>query len=378
MGVADLIRYSPKRSTLFEAIQAQLAPGSPSLKPLCPTRWTVRTCALHSILSNYSVLQETLQKVNTECHDDYGRTAGGYLAQMEKFSTYLGLKLSHLIFAGTEQLSIALQGKDTTVQEATTAANLAVNYLERQRSDEKFQSFYEDVLESSKDLTAPPCLPRYRRPPRRLDEASSTSHEFTSTESYFRQQYYEVLDLLVNELKRRFHQKRGMPVVVAIEKLLLDAANGTLDSAEIPEELQLYKNDLDLSRLKYQLLMLPDVIRVRNQKLQNDVPITKVTNVRTIYSVMSEISLGKEMFSEVLRLIKIFYTIPVTTSIAERAFSALRRLKTYLRTTMSQPRLNHAMTLYVHKERTDKINLDEIANSFITVNERRRNYFGHT
>lgn len=197
------------------------------------------------------MLQETLQKVNTECHDDYGRTAGGYLAQMEKFSTYLGLKLSHLIFAGTKQLSIALQGKDTTVQEATTAADLAVNYLEWQRSDENFQSFYEDVLESSKDLTAPPCLPRYRCPPRRLDEASSTSHEFTSTESYFRQQYYEVLDLLVNELKRRFHQKRGMPVVVAIEKLLLDAANGTLDSTEIPEELQLYKNDLDLSRLKY-------------------------------------------------------------------------------------------------------------------------------
>lgn len=137
------------------------------------------------------MLQETLQKVNAKCHNDYGRRAGGYLAQMEKFSTYLGLKLSHLIFAGTEQLSLSLQGKDTTVQEATTAADL--NYLERQRTDGKFKSFYEDVLESSNDLTAAPCLPRYRRPPRRLDEASSTSHDFTSTESYFQQQYFEVL-----------------------------------------------------------------------------------------------------------------------------------------------------------------------------------------
>ena len=87
-----------------------------------------------------SVLQETLQRVNAECHDDYGHTAGGYLAQMEKYSTYLGLKLSHLNFAGTEQLSITLQGKDTTVQEATTAADLAVKYLEWQRTDEKFKS----------------------------------------------------------------------------------------------------------------------------------------------------------------------------------------------------------------------------------------------
>ena len=92
---------------------------------------------------------------------------------------------------------------------------------------------------------------------------------------------------------------------------------------------------------------------------------------------MAEISLGKEMLSEVVRLIKLFYTIPVTTSTAERTFSALRRLKTYLRTTMSQARLNHTMSLYVHKDRTDKIDLDEIANSFINVTERRRNYFGH-
>ena len=49
----------------------------------------------------------------------------------------------------------------------------------------------------------------------------------------------------------------------------------------------------------------------------------------------------------------------------------------YLRTTMSQARLNHAMSLYVHKDRTDKIDLDEIANSFLDVTERRRNYFGH-
>ena len=56
-----------------------------------------------------------------------------------------------------------------------------------------------------------------------------------------------------------------MPVVATIEKLLLDTANGAMDSTELPEEPQLYKNDLDLSQLKYQLPMLPDIIRVRNQ-----------------------------------------------------------------------------------------------------------------
>ena len=100
------------------------------------------------------MLCEMLQQINAECHDDYGHTAGGYPAQMEKFSTYLGLKMSRLIFAGTEQLSITLHRKDTTVQEATTTADLTMHYLEQQRSDEGFHSFYQDVLKSSKDVTA--------------------------------------------------------------------------------------------------------------------------------------------------------------------------------------------------------------------------------
>ena len=67
---------------------------------------------------------------------------------MEKFNTCLGLELSHLIFAGTEQLSITLQGKNTTVQEATTDADLTVSYLEQLRTEECFHSIYEDVVKN--------------------------------------------------------------------------------------------------------------------------------------------------------------------------------------------------------------------------------------
>ena len=55
-----------------------------------------------------------------------------------------------------------------------TAADLAVCFLELQRTDENFHSFYEDVVKSSKDITTPPCLRRYRCPPKRLNEASLT------------------------------------------------------------------------------------------------------------------------------------------------------------------------------------------------------------
>ena len=375
MELSQLIRYSPERSSLFASLQHQLSPNAHSLKPLCPTRWTVRTGAISSVLSNYSVLCEALEQINAETHDDYGRKAGGFFAQMERFSTFFGLEFSHLIFSGTEQLFLSLQGKNTTVQEAVSAGNLAIKFLENLRSDVMFDQFYTRTVEKSKDLTAEPVLPRVRRPPRKPGDSTASVHLFPDPASVFRKQYFEVLDLFINKLKHRFQQKRGLPTVSAIERVLLNASNGTpiSDSEELSGEFLLYDKDINLPRLKIQLQMLPDLIRARNaMPSSSHVPIKAVTNLRTLCDIMNELSVSKE----IIRILKIFYTIPVTTATAERTFSALRRLKTYLRSTMSQPRLNHTMMCYVHKERTDQIVIEDVAKCFIMENERRRRYFG--
>ena len=43
---------------------------------------------------------------------------------------------------------------------------------------------------------------------------------------------------------------------------------------------------------------------------------------------------------------------------------------------MSQERLNHCMLLSVHKEKTDEINLKNVANVFRGAKEDRRHAFG--
>ncbi len=46
-----------------------------------------------------------------------------------------------------------------------------------------------------------------------------------------------------------------------------------------------------------------------------------------------------------------------TKASSETSFSALRRIKSYLRATMKQDRLNYLMLLHVHKDRTNEIDL---------------------
>ena len=77
----------------------------------------------------------------------------------------------------------------------------------------------------------------------------------------------------------------------------------------------------------------------------------------------------------VMRLTKLILVMPATNAISERSFSALRRLKTWLRSTMNQTRLNWCMILHIHNDDTDKLNIIDVANEFASRNSTRLNTF---
>jgi histone deacetylase complex regulatory component SIN3 len=78
------------------------------------------------------------------------------------------------------------------------------------------------------------------------------------------------------------------------------------------------------------------------------------------------------MLTEIDKIQKIYLTFPVTSATAERSFSSLRRVKTYLRNTMSHCRLNNLFLLYVQ---TNKLDLVTVAKEVIGVNSRPIRYF---
>jgi hypothetical protein len=56
----------------------------------------------------------------------------------------------------------------------------------------------------------------------------------------------------------------------------------------------------------------------------------------------------------------ILFTIPITVTLTERSFSKLKLLKNYLRSTMSQERLNELATLCIEKKLLDDVNIEAI------------------
>ncbi len=113
------------------------------------------------------------------------------------------------------------------------------------------------------------------------------------------------------------------------------------------------------------------VLKIEFQQKSKDV------TLQSIISHLKGMSAGERaLLQEVVTLIKLILVMPATNATSERSFSALRRVKTYLRATMTQQRLNHLMLMHVHKERLDAIDLKIIANEFCATREYRLRIFG--
>ena len=127
-----------------------------------------------------------------------------------------------------------------------------------------------------------------------------------------------------------------------------------------------YNGDIDRDCLLLQRNMFLEILQQENKTLEN------ITAVVNYFEKESHL---KVLLPELFKFLKIFITIPVTSATAERAFSCLRRLKTYLRSTMGQQRLNSISLLHFHKNYVKDLDLEETIDDFISKNNQRQRTF---
>ena len=70
----------------------------------------------------------------------------------------------------------------------------------------------------------------------------------------------------------------------------------------------------------------------------------------TLKSVLKSLSPSQQtLISEVCKVAQLIIVMPASNAVSESCFSILRNIKDYLRTTMTQTRLNSLMTLHIEE-----------------------------
>ena len=132
----------------------------------------------------------------------------------------------------------------------------------------------------------------------------------------------------------------------------------------------------------YQTSMVSTVSFLASRKnvfenIDADYPDPERKNVATIVRRMFENGVH-EVLPVVYKVFSILATIPATSCSAERSFSALRGLKTYLRSTMGQKRLNSIALINVeiaYANSTLKNDMEKIIDIFGQRHNRKSYFF---
>ena len=223
------VNASPLRSRVFDEIKASNPDESKSsgLRPLCPTRWTVRTKAIQSILNNYQTLMDTSEMLSARNTDDASAKASGFIKKMNDFETYFGLRTALRIFEPSEVCSKQLQKVNLSVTEAIESALDVVKFAENARTEESFNCMYDACVSEAQSLGLdPPTLPRQQRIPKRLLDGGCQPFNFPDPRSRFRQKYYEFLDMSAQAIRSRYKQE-GFMMCIKIENMLKSANAST-------------------------------------------------------------------------------------------------------------------------------------------------------
>ena len=186
-----------------------------------------------------------------------------------------------------------------------------------------FNLFWQKLLEQTNRLgIAEPVLPRKRKAPKQFEVGSSEGVSSSSPKHNYKVIYFETLDTVTACIRSRFDQK-GFQICHKLEQLLI---NTNCDNQVIKEICTFYSTNLNKDLLLTQLHLF-----------YTNYPTEQHVNMYDVIKTVQKMSAAERaMFGELIKLTSLIAVIPATNAVSERSFSAMRHIKTYLRSTMSQ------------------------------------------
>ena len=214
--------------------------------------------------------------------------------------------------------------------------------LEKCRNDENFEIVWKQAENTSETIEKAISDTNFSfvapSQPRRSSALDAKTHHRVST-------YFESLDRVCNEIEQRFNENDQTVLCALYEYLFGNPVDG----------------DIEVISKHYGL----DKSLVLSEKNVFS-EISKTSNINSASDLISFIR-EKDLFVVLpffCKLSIIFATIPATSCSSERSFSALRRIKTYLRSTMCQERLSSLALINIERKYANALNTDKVIDIF--------------
>jgi hypothetical protein len=339
-------------------------------KSLSSTRWESHIESVKAIRVQMSDFREALLEVSDKDSDSKIRSEAKSLATNElgDFEFLVAIVIWYEILFSINMVSKLLQSSDMLIDVAMEKIKGLISFFEEYR-ETGFKNALNYATEIALELNIDPVFPQKRKIQRKrqFDGNLNTASVELSEEESFRVNYFLYLvDQAVVSLKTRFEQYQQYESVFGFlfssqNLQLLD--DTTLDSSCSHLE-QILKHDeqfdVDGKELCLELRLL-----------RNMLPGGKMGPI----DILNFLKGMNSCFPNTIIAYRILLTIPVTIASAERSFSKLKLLKSYLRSTMLQERLNGLALIAIENNLLDDIQYEDLIEEFASKKASRMTRF---
>jgi hypothetical protein len=342
-----------------------------SPKALSATHWESHIESVKAIRNQAPDFRDALIEIANSSKEDVVMAEAKGLCKnaFEDFEFLISLCIWYKILNKVNWASKELQKEEMNLEKAITNIKELILFFEKLRED-GFQDLMEEDEKLAEDVGIDPVFAPKRvvRRKKQFDEdVGEDANGSQSQKDNFKVTYFlHIIDQALTSLKDRFEQFQ------LYEETFGFLLNGKFKSIG-DEELLKHCNQLQ-SFLEYN-----DHCDIYGNELFQELRYLKTLLRREVTKSIDILNFIKSYreeggFQAVWVTYRILLTIPVTVASAERSFSKLKLIKTYLRTTMSQERLNGLAMISIENEYLDKLNFDNLIEEFASKNARRSNF----
>lgn len=301
----------------------------------CPTRWTARVSTLSALMAKYATVLEAMESISLTSTGDAHSDARSYVRLLEDPQFIATLAVAQAILSYLAPVTKSLQAKNCNLAAAYKDVALARECIRGARNDHSWSRVWSKIEKLARSVDVTMTKPRTTRVQRH--RANAGPEDQPPSDYYKINVYFPFIDHVISELETRFSDEH---------EGLLAAQN--LIPVNLP---QLTNSHVDAIETYYgTFLTFVEKVSLRPEvgkwkKIYEHVPQENKPSSANL--ALNECS--PQMFPALHKILVILLTTPVGSVSCERSFSALRLLKLWTRSSMTEERLSGLAMLKIHR-----------------------------
>ena len=364
----------PRLSILKEE-QDKLEPFTKELKRLSDTRWASRKQSVEAVLLSLPAINLALKRIlngEIKCTAKQLSDAQGLLEQINRYEFLIFLFFWKKMLETAFYLSAYLQNSSIDMLTASHLIKVFENDLGKMRTEyeSEFVKFENEATKLAQkcDINTDYKQQRGRKTTIRFGENAEDDVITDARKKFMVESYLVSLDAAKNRVNERFEHFHNIASKFCVLDpdnfhktdnvnklaLLADTYSDVIESQDvIVREFDSFKD------------MLTEIM---NSNINENASVKLTINTILKFMIANDMCCIYPNFST---LYKIYMTLPITSATAERSFSRLKNIKSYLRSTMGEDRLSNLALISIEREFATEIDCNKIVDHFAKMKSRR-------